>query len=268
MASETVADGLDHPECVIVDRDGSLIAGSESGVIHRIDPATGATKVIAETGGFILGLALDDAGSLYICDNGRSQVLRLTEGELSVYSSGSPHRPMRVPNYATFDDAGNLYVSDSGSWGGSDGCIFRIAPGGETVLFSESTPAFPNGLALSPDGAHLYVVESLPPAIKRIELATVVADIVIDLPGAVPDGLAFDVDGGLYISCYRPDAIYRLDTNGELSVFSEDPLGTRLAAPTNIAFDGTTLYVANFARWHLSRLAVPVPGLPLRRPAM
>lgn len=265
--SETVVDGLDHPECVTVGPDGLLYAGSESGAIYRIDPATGATETIAQTGGFVLGLAFDGAGALYICDNGRSEVLRMpVGGSPSPYSTGSPDRPMRTPNYAAFDADGTLYVTDSGSWGSSDGCIFRVARDGSTTVLTEAASGFPNGIALSPDGAHLYVVESLPPRITSVSIADGSAQLVVDLPGTVPDGIALDAEGTAYISCYRPDAILRLGTDGVLTTFDEDWQGTRLAAPTNIAFAGTDLYVANFARWHIERLSTPVPGLPLRYP--
>ncbi|MDP3208052.1 MAG: SMP-30/gluconolactonase/LRE family protein [Rhodoglobus sp.] len=266
--NEIVVDGLDHPECVIVGPDGELYAGSESGEIYRIDPVTGTVEVIASTGGFVLGLAIDGAGDLYVCD--RRAVLRVNGSEVRVHSTGTSARPMHTPNYAAFGPDGSLYVSDSGTWGDEDGCIFRIAPDGTTEVWSEATPSFPNGLALGPRGTHLYVVESLPPAIRRIELlpdgAAGAAELVVAMPGSVPDGLAFDVAGTLYISCYRPDAIYRLSPGQSLEVFSEDPAGTRLAAPTNIAFDGLTLYVANFARWHVSRLLTGTPGLPLSHP--
>lgn len=266
--SSTVVDGLDHPECVTVGPGGMLYAGSESGAIYRIDPATGEHETIANTGGFVLGLAFDGEGALYICDNGRSEVLRMpVGGSPATYSSGSPERPMRTPNYAAFDAEGALYVTDSGSWGGQDGCIFRVARDGSTTVFSEAASGFPNGIALSPDGTHLYVVESLPPRITSVSIATGTAETVVDLPGTVPDGIALDAHGTAYISCYRPDAILRLGTDGALTTFDEDWQGTRLAAPTNIAFAGTDLYVANFARWHIERLTTPVPGLPLRYPA-
>jgi len=267
VESDTVVDGLDHAECVTVGPDGLLYAGSESGAIYRIDPTTGTTETIAQTGGFVLGLAFDGDGALYICDNGRSEVLRMPAGGTpAVYSSGSPERPMRTPNYAAFDADGSLFVTDSGSWGSSDGCIFRVARDGSTTVFSEAASGFPNGIALSTDGAHLYVVESLPPRITAIAISDGSSETVIELPGVVPDGIALDAEGTAYISCYRPDAILRLGTDGSLSTFDEDWQGTRLAAPTNIAFAGTNLYVANFARWHIERLTAPVPGLPLRYP--
>ncbi|CAN5347118.1 hypothetical protein BH11ACT4_BH11ACT4_16240 [soil metagenome] len=248
-----------------------LYAGGEGGEIYRIDPHSRTVESIAETGGFVLGMAVDGSGTLYACDNGRSEILTISPtGDIGIYSIGTTDRQLRTPNYASFDAHGNLYVSDSGEWGAVDGCIFRISPGGKTQLWSEAAAAFPNGLALSPDTNYLYVVESFPPAVVRIAIAADgsagAREVLVELPGLVPDGIAFAIDGSLYIACYRPDAIYRLSLEGALTVFSEDPQGTRLAAPTNIAFDGTTLYAANFARWHLSRFVAPVAGLSLHYP--
>ena len=39
---------------------------------------------------------------------------------------------------------------------------------------------------------------------------------LIELPRQVPDGLAIDVAGDLYISLYNPNIVYRLTAAGEL----------------------------------------------------
>ena len=92
---------------------------------------------------------------------------------------------------------------------------------------------------------------------------------LVHLPETVPDGLAFDTEGNLYISCYRPDRIYRLTPSGQLDVLAEDYEGTAIAAPTNIAFCGQNrdLFLsANLGRWHIThydlgrRNAVELPG--------
>jgi gluconolactonase len=92
---------------------------------------------------------------------------------------------------------------------------------------------------------------------------------VVELPGTVPDGVAFDTDGNLYISCYRPDRIYRLSPTGNLDVLAEDYEGTLIAAPTNIVFCGPelgTLISANLGRWHLTRYNVKSKGMSLHYP--
>ncbi|MFM8485773.1 MAG: hypothetical protein ACKOCH_05525, partial [Bacteroidota bacterium] len=51
------ASGLDHPECVAVHPDGSVWAGGEAGQIYRISPDGRVVEEVANTGGFVLGLA-------------------------------------------------------------------------------------------------------------------------------------------------------------------------------------------------------------------
>ncbi len=83
------------------------------------------------------------------------------------------------------------------------------------------------------------------------------------------DGIAFDIQGGLYIGYYRPDRIDYWIGHGDPMCFLEDWQGTVLAAPTNLAFggeDGKDLVFASFARWSLGQTRVAVPGSPLYYP--
>ena len=270
-----LADGLDHPECVAWSLDGHLYAGGEAGQIYRIS-LVGAITEIASTGGFILGLCLDGDGNIYACDLKRQAVMRIDRhAQVTIYSNGSPERRMVLPNYPVFDHAGRLYVSDSGGWHENNGCIFLISSEGATRVVSTQASAFPNGMALSPDGASLYVVLSNLPGVVKLPVDSDGAlgppQAVVELPGTVPDGLAFDCEGGLYISCYNPDVIYRLSANGELTVVVEDKERTCISAPTNLAFAGAdlrTLIAANFGVWHLTQSRVSVPGSSLRYPVL
>jgi sugar lactone lactonase YvrE len=78
--------------------------------------------------------------------------------------------------------------------------------------------------------------------------------VLAELPGAVPDGLLYDGDGRLLISCWEPDAVFRLEPGGELSVVVHDPLRVVLNQPTNLAFvPGTArLVAANIGDRYLS----------------
>ena len=114
-----------------------------------------------------------------------------------------------------------------------------------------------------------------PPRIEKISISETgeagPPETVIEIPNSVPDGLAFDADANLYISCYRPDTIFRLDTKGTLEVLVHDYEGTLMAAPTNIAFCGDNLddlLSANLGRWHISRYALTTVGLPLNYPVL
>lgn len=267
-------EGLDHPEGVCVTRDGTLYAGGEAGQVYRIDDGTAqvvAPEVVAQTGGFLLGLCADGAGLLYACDVGRRELLRIdpADGTVSVYSNGTPDRPMVNPNWPAFDAAGNLYVTDSGHWKQDDGCIFRIDTDGKTSVWSDVSTGFPNGCCLSAEGDALYVLESTTPALVRIPLdAPQRREVVATLQG-VPDGCALDTEGRVYVCYYRPDRIDRVWPDGRIEILAEDPEGTLLAAPTNGVWIGPArdrMVTGNLGRWHLTVCDWDATGIALHYP--
>ncbi|QEG36412.1 SMP-30/gluconolactonase/LRE family protein [Bythopirellula goksoeyrii] len=267
------ADGLDHPEGVSRGPNGLVYAGGEAGQIYRIQPG-GTVEMIANTGGFILGLCLDAECNVYACDIKNKAVMRIDpEGTVEVYSNGSDARKMITPNYPVFDTAGNLYVADSGSWHESDGCIYCIRPGGVTEIASSDFAEFPNGLAISPDSKELYVALSNVPSVAKADFLPDgklgAPEMVVEMPRIIPDGLAFDAECNLYIACYTPDIIYRFSREGKLTVFAEDWESTTLSSPTNVTYIGEqlqTMVVASLSRWHLAQLDVEIPGCPLNYP--
>jgi gluconolactonase len=102
-----------------------------------------------------------------------------------------------------------------------------------------------------------------------IDLVIGDAELVVRLDGTVPDGGALTEDGGLLISCYRPDRIYHLGADGSPAILAEDPQGTALAAPTNVCFAGRRLdrlIAANLGRWHLAVASTGLRRSPLHAP--
>lgn len=267
-----LAEGLDHPEGVTVGPDGTLFAGGEAGQVYEVG-WDGAVSVVAQTGGFVLGLAADADGRLYVCDQVHQAVLRVDRrGGVETYSSGTPQDPMRVPNFPAFDAAGNLYVTDSGGWEETNGLVYRIAPDGDTQVWTRAVPAFPNGCCLDADDAALIVNQSTAEGTYRVPIlpdgTAGPPELVAALPGTVPDGAALTDGGDLVISCYRPDRVY-LCANGVSTVLVDDPKGTLVAAPTNVVFAGPDrreLVLASLGRWHLAAGDVELRGAPLRYP--
>jgi gluconolactonase len=251
--ARVLVDGLDHPEGVAYDPDADVIwAGGEAGQLYRV--AGGGFEEVAQAPGFVLGLAVDGLGSL--CGYDGEDVHRLV-GDVG------------FPNWPAFAPDGTLYVSDSGSWGADDGRLVRIDADGNLETFSREVPHFTNGCAVTPDGRWLWVVESFVPIVSRFDLRTGEREEVCSLLGTVLDGIAVTADGGVLISCYRPDRIYHLDASGRLEVVAQDPQGTLLGAPTNVCFTGPRLdrvVCANLGRWHLTLLDLGLRGAPLHRP--
>jgi gluconolactonase len=273
-AFETLATDLDHPEGVALGSDGLLYAGGEAGQIYRIG-GDGSVIELASTGGFIYGVTLDGGGNVYACDFGNASVMRISpSGEVSTYSNGARGRPMRVPNFAAFDDTGSLYVTDSGEWGEDDGLVFKIAPGGTAEVWTDATPRFPNGCCLTADGDALLVVESHGRAVTRVPIAGDSAgpvEVVADLTGSQPDGIALARDGTMFIGCYRPDRIFRVAREGTVGVFADDPDGVVLNQPANVAFFGPQLdrlVVSSLGGWSLVAAPAGALGLALRYPTL
>jgi gluconolactonase len=103
--------------------------------------------------------------------------------------------------------------------------------------------------------------------VNRIDLETGDTEQITRLEGTVPDGIAFTEDGGVVVSCYRPDRIVHIDRGGRVEVVAEDPQGTLLAAPTNVVFVGDVLVSANLGRWHLAAITGHgLRGAPLHYP--
>ena len=270
-----LAGGLDHPEGIAQGPDGRVYAGGEAGQIYAISMA-GAVDTIASTGGFIYGVAVDGNANVYACDFGHAAVSRIAAtGAVETYSTGTQDRPMRVPNFAAFDDTGNLYVTDSGGWGEDDGLVYRVAPDGTTVVWSETVPRFPNGCSLDAEGEWLYVIESHGRCVSRIPIrnggSAGPPEVAAALPGCQPDGMAFAQDGTLFVGCYRPDRIYRIPPGGGPEILAEDPDGVVLNQHTNVEFVGPALNklaVASLGGWSVMWADVGAIGLPLRQPSL
>lgn len=136
----------------------------------------------------------------------------------------------------------------------------------------------PTGLALSPDGAFLYVADTANNRIRRINLATRRVETVagdgtfagIDGPGhlaafGAPIGLAFDTDGTLYVSEFGRNAIRRVDPQGNVTFlagadklkFREGPgLTATFNAPRGIAIDRGILYVADTENFRIRKIVL------------
>lgn len=269
-------EGLDHPEGVTVGPDGAVWAGGEAGQVYRVagDPPTATLHGTSE--GMTLGLAVDAEGNVYTADPVNKCVQRFSpDGRCELYGRGTP--AIRAPNHLCFDSRGNLYVSDSGRWKHHDGCIYRFTPGGEGEVWCDETSTLPNGVCIGPGEEHLYVAMTLDPGrIVRVEIrpdgsAGRTEDYAV-LEGTLPDGLAFDRGGNLYVVTYRPDTVWVIPAGThEAELYAHDPEGNVLSSPTNLAFapgDDTRLLVANIGRWHLTALDVPRPGLALPYPVV
>ena len=104
--------------------------------------------------------------------------------------------------------------------------------------------AFANGVAI--DETTLWIIESAAPCVSAMSLDGGELQRVIELERCVPDGLAFDADGALLISCYQPNQLWRWSATSGLELIFDEWTGELILSPTNVAFYGE----------HLDRLAL------------
>jgi gluconolactonase len=147
--------------------------------------------------------------------------------------------PVHTPNDLLVDSLGNVYFTDSIRANGK--VFFRSSDGHEKCLANSIDYA--NGIALSPDETQLYVAESYANRVRVYELAApgepAVAYTCIDLPAHatgdpacnLPDGLATDREGRLWVAHYGMQAIQLIAPEGTwlFSIDTELPLTSNLA---------------------------------------
>lgn len=267
------ADGLDHPECVAVHPDGTVWAGGEAGQIYKISADGKTVETVANTGGFILGLAFSpDCSWLAICDLKNHCVWKMDMKNyaLQLLADGAENIKLNIPNYPVFDSKGNLYVSESGAFREINGKIFCFKSNGEKMVWHYGPFNFANGLAMSADEKYLYVVCTWLPGVERVEIkndgSAGEREVYCTFPQTCPDGAALDAAGNLYVSCYAPNTIFKVDTNKNVSVLIDDWEAHTLSNPTNMAFGGENfdeIFTANLGRWHISKINLGVKGQPL-----
>lgn len=263
---------LNHPEGICVDQEGNIWCGGETGEIYKLSSNGTQLELIATTGGFALGMAFDHKGYLYVCDNKYSAVFRLDPStkELQKFAVGGNGQSIKIPNYPVVDVQRNvLYVSDSHDFHNEGPGIWRFdLDTGEGELWYTHNLRFANGMALSTDGQTLYVAETFAKRVTKVTIhqdgSVGASEILVKDLGGLPDGLALDLEGNLYISCYEPSRIYRyLCAAGELQLLIDDPEAHTLCHPTNMAFQGKNLYTSNLGRWHITRIINDKEGLSL-----
>lgn len=116
------------PEDVVVDGDGAIWTGLADGTIVRIDAITRLPKVIANTGGVPLGLAIARDGRLLICDSHRgllrmdtdtgafeTLVAEVDERDAEGSTGSTRRRPLRFCSNVVESSDGTIYFTESTS---------------------------------------------------------------------------------------------------------------------------------------------------------
>lgn len=263
------------PRCEAVAKgpDGKLFAANEAGELFRINPEDGSFEVVANLGGWGVGLCVDGDGLVYVCVIDKHKMVRANPktGEVVDYCTTVEGGPLPSPNYCAFGADGTLYVTDSRGQGKEEkeGRVVAIPPGGgDGAVVPGERLYYANGMAVRKDGT-LFIVDTFVEP-RVITLKDGKLEVYVELPGTVPDGLAFDDDGGLMISCFQPNRLLRVEPGGgEPRIIIDDWTGQLLLSPTNICFFGPenkSIAFASLLGWWLSAIDTPWVGQALLYP--
>jgi len=290
---------LVRPESVWIDSDGVWASDGRGGVchIHPDRPAETLGNGIVEPN----GISRRDDGSFVAAGLGDGKVHHIApDGTTTVLLDTVDGRPLGAVNCAWADGA-RTWVSmmtTSFPWHlsmneGANGYVVLIDDAGARVVASGLHQT--NELKVSPDGRHLYTVETLGRRIVRFPILAggdlgpkeVVGPHDLGR-AAYPDGFAFDAEGNIWLTLIIRNGIGVIAANGDYHVVYEEPqldsidtlvssiaagsadlaamgacMGGALPFPTSLAFggeDGRTVFVGSLASPHLATFRAPVPG--------
>lgn len=209
------------PEDVAVDADGRLVAGDADGRIwcwpaSAAHDERAAPVLRAETGGRPLGIELDPRdGSLVVCDAYRGLLRVTADGAVTVLTGEAAGRAFTFCNNAAVAADGTVYFTDSSDrypiavWKRD---LLEYRPNGRLLAYEPATGSthvvadhlyFPNGVALTPDGSALMVVETSAHRLLRVDLPAGTVTVLADLP-AYPDNVSPVGDGTYWIALPSP----------------------------------------------------------------
>lgn len=299
VAEPFTTEQIHGPEDIAVDADGRLYTGDRDGTIWRIDPR-GATEVFARVGGRPLGLAFAPDGRLVVANHGLGLQAVDPAGRVEVLTDTAEGSPVLFANDLDIGPDGVVYFSDSSHRyntttlgdvpsyllpdlldGRASGRLLTYDPrSGESAVLLDGLH-FPNGVAVTADGARVWVAESNRYRIIEHTLGGDTRTVLDDLPGT-PDNIGTDPAGRMLVALY--DRTVALDAlvlpndlarqimvrlPGSLFVNEEDPLtgsilvtdddGAVTAHHTGLAPAATSVLPVG-ERWFLGALL----GQPVR----
>ncbi|MGE0822923.1 MAG: SMP-30/gluconolactonase/LRE family protein [Candidatus Binatia bacterium] len=269
MTPQVLTDGLRFPEGPVWAPDGTLYVTEIAGGRITAVAADGTKKTFAETGGAPNGAALGPDGYLYVTNNGGKDagyIQRIdASGKVEMLYDRCDGQPFQGPNDLVMDAHGGFYFTDPGPLtreGTKFGHFYYARRDGSQVTRMQYLFLLPNGIALTPEGKTLIVLESLTSRVWAIPIESpgVLAQVdagaragaprawpvtalltTIPQPSA-PDGMCLDEAGNLLICAHNAGvvAVHAADGTAMSHIAVED---RRL---TNCCFGGPdfrTLYI-------------------------
>lgn len=279
---------LGNPEGPVLLPDNSWLVTEmrlDRGWVTHISSDGQTRRVVAKTGR-PNGLTIDKKGGIWVAESLNPALLRMTlDGDYEVFMTECNGEPFLFPNDLRFGPDGALYMTDSGilvkEWAQLDGeqrrhakldgRVYRIEVKTQSITKLDAGIPFANGIAFDAAG-RLYVSATVSGMVYRypwrkgqIGPREAFGDVINpELPERFrgPDGMAFGLDGNLYVTVSRQGDVAVLDAQGSVvkRIVLDGP------SPTNLAFGppgSKKIYVTEQGIGQFEVHDVETDGLPL-----
>jgi gluconolactonase len=273
-----VGQGLQRPECILAEPDGTLWAADARGGIARINP-DGTQQIVTQkhsssfagarneaarylTGTLPNGLAFAADGSFLISNFGTDCLETMTrDGETRVLADSIDGLPVGKVNFVLRDSRDRVWITVSTrvrNWMHAlrtdlaDGYIARYQ-GGAFRIVAEGF-RFTNEIRFDAREQFLYVVETTGGCITRLRVdedgnlsrREVFGPSSLGR-GAWPDGIAFDSAGNLWGTMVYSDKLFVLTPEGDLKILLDEGDPEKVSALEQAFFQNTVTEDVLFA---------------------
>ncbi|MEP3247479.1 MAG: SMP-30/gluconolactonase/LRE family protein [Sneathiella sp.] len=231
---------LNRPECVLATANGRLYTADWRGGV-AITEANGEQWYLLPRNGELAlrpnGICLMPDRSVLIAHLGDEDggVYRIAEdGTTTPFCIEVDGAPLPPSNYPHLDGQGRLWITISTrkiprSLGYNpvvaDGFIVLVDQGKARIVADNL--GYTNECLVHPNGEHLYVNETFAQQLIRFDISengdlTNKTTIAKFGTGTFPDGMTFDVDGGLWITSIVSNRVIRIAPDGTQTLMIED----------------------------------------------
>jgi len=177
-----------------------------AGQVVALDPADGSHEVAATLRSFPMCIDFLPDGRLLVVDSANRRLLRRAPGGSLVPQADLSQIADKPWNDIVADDRGNAYVNTIGfDFPGGEfapGLIALVTPDGGDVVRVAGDLAFPNGMAITPDGSTLIVAESYANRLTAYDIGAGGSlggrRVWAETPGDHPDGICVDAEGAVW----------------------------------------------------------------------
>jgi trimeric autotransporter adhesin len=245
----------------------STVAGNGTlGALGDNGPATEASLA------FPAGVAVDEAGNLFIADAGGSRIRKVSPagiittvaGTLTSGFSGDGgfaiFAELRDPEDVAVDTAGNLFIADMRNHRirkiSANGIIATVAGNGDSSFSGDGGPAtgaslsWPTGVAVDGEG-NLSIADNFNSRVRKVTPGGIISTVAGNgSSGSVGDGgpatsaritnasgVAVDDDGSLFIADFNGSRIRKVTADGIISTVAGNGTSAGLNYPMGVAVD-------------------------------